>query len=71
MMIAALPGEGDPGDIGLAGPAPTLPPHLLANIGHDDSDIDPQERPLPAPPRSSPAGRLAMVAVEPSLSRAR
>jgi arginase len=60
MVIAALLGEGDPGYIGLAGPVPMLPPQRLAILGYDDSDIDPRERHLLAPPLSHADGtRLA------------
>ncbi len=52
MVIAALPGEGDPGYTGLAGTVPMLAPQRLAILGYDDSDIDPRERHLLDPPVS-------------------
>ncbi len=63
MVIAALLGQGDPGYIGLAGPAPMLPPRRLAILGYDDGDIDPRERPLLGPPLSHADG--PQVAADP------
>jgi len=56
MVIAGLLGEGDPGYTGLAGAVPMLPPSRLAILGYDDSDIDPRERRLLAPPLSHADG---------------
>lgn len=63
MVIAALPGEGDPGYTGLAGTVPLLPPQRLAILGYDDADIDPRERHLLGAPLSHADGK--QVAADP------